>query len=55
MKKFDKEYKTQYTKEVQYLKSVGINYVFVKNENDVDTYKYKKTSELFNALAIFYG
>lgn len=54
MKKFDKEYRTQYTKEVKYLKSVGINYVFVKKENGIDTYKFEKTSELFKALAFFY-
>lgn len=54
MKKFDKEYKTQFPEEVKYLKFCGINYVFVKKENGIDTYKYTKTSELFNALAIFY-
>jgi len=53
MKKFDKEYRTQYTKEVQFLKSVGIDYVFVKKENGIDTYKFEKTSELFKALAFF--
>ena len=30
MKKFDKEYSTQYTPEMKYLKSKGINYSFVK-------------------------
>lgn len=54
MKKFDKEYKTQFPEEVKYLKSCGINYVFVKKENGIDTYKYTKTSKLFSALAIFY-
>lgn len=54
MKKFDKEYKTQFPEEVKYLKSCGINYVFVKKENGIDSYKYIKTSKLFNALAIFY-
>lgn len=55
MKKFDKEYQTQYVKEMKYLQSLGINYVFVKKVNNVDTYKYTKTSELFQALAIFYA
>ena len=32
MKKFDKEYQTQYVKEMKYLQSLGINYVFVKIE-----------------------
>lgn len=55
MKKFDKEYRTQYTDEMKFLKSVGINYIYVKKENGIDIYKYKKTSELFKALAIFYA
>lgn len=54
MKKFDKEYKTQFTEEVKFLESCGIKYVFVKNENGIDTYKYTKTSELFASLAVFY-
>ena len=55
MKKFDKEYQTQWRKEVDYLKSVGISYVFVKDENGISTYKYKKTPELFKLLEIFYS
>lgn len=54
MKKFDKEYQTQFVDEMKYLKSLGINYCFVKKINNVDTYKYKKTPKLFNALAFFY-
>lgn len=54
MKKFDKEYKTQFPAEVKFLKSNGIDYVFVKKENGIDTYKYSKTSKLFRTLAIFY-
>lgn len=53
-KKYDKEYSTQYTPEVQFLKNNGIRYDFVKTINGVTTYKYKKTSELFKILAIFY-
>ncbi|WP_346938211.1 hypothetical protein [uncultured Clostridium sp.] len=53
--KFDKEYSTQYKEEVEYLEKLGIRYTFVKNINNISTYKYTKTSELFNALGIFYA
>lgn len=53
--KFDKEYSTQYKDEVEYLEKLGIRYTFVKNINNISTYKYTKTSELFNALGIFYA
>lgn len=56
MKKFDKEYATQWIEEVKWLKVHGIKYVFVKtDENNVTTYKYKKTSELFKFLYEFYN
>ena len=54
MKKFDKEYSTQYTPEMEYLKGMGIFPSFVKVIDNVTTYKYTKSSMLFNALAIFY-
>ena len=54
MKKFDKEYATQYTPEKDYLLSVGIKPSFVKVINGVTTYKYTKTSELFKYLMLFY-
>lgn len=54
MKKFDKEYSTQYTPEKEYLMELGIKPSFVKIINEVTTYKYKKSSELFKALMIFY-
>lgn len=54
MKKFDKEYSTQYTPEMKYLHSKGINYTFVKDIQGVTTYKYTKTTELFSALVSFY-
>lgn len=54
MKKYDKEYSTQYTPEMKYLLSKGINYAFVKDVRGVTTYKYTKTSDLFKALASFY-
>lgn len=52
---FDAEYQTQWRDEVDYLKSVGIGYTFVKRINGVSTYKYRKDGELFKELAIFYG
>ena len=55
MKKYDKEYSTQYTPEKEYLLSLGIKPSFVKIVNEVTTYKYSKTSELFEALAFFYA
>ena len=51
---WDKEYSTQYTPEMKYLQSKGINYSFVKEINGVTTYKYTKTSELFEVLMNFY-
>lgn len=54
MKKWDKEYSTQYLPEVIYLNSVGIKYTFVKVIDGVDTYKYNKNSELFHYLEKFY-
>lgn len=53
IKKWDKEYSTQYTPEMKYLQSKGINYSFVKEIEGVTTYKYTKTPELFLALVYF--
>ena len=53
-KLFDSEYSTQWRDEVDFLKENGINYTFVKRNNDISTYKYKKTSELFSALTYLY-
>lgn len=55
MKKFDKEYSTQWVAEMKWLEQQGIRYTFVKEIMGVTTYKYTKTSELFKALAIFYA
>ena len=55
MKKFDKEYRTQWTPEKEYLLSIGIKPTFTKVIDEVTTYKYEKTSELFSALALFYS
>lgn len=53
--KFDKEYSTQWNEERDYLMKLGIMYTFVKEVNGISTYKYTKTSELFNTLGIFYA
>lgn len=55
MLKFDKEYSTQFRKEVEFLHAKGIRYEFVKDVGGITTYKYKKTVELFSALAEFYS
>lgn len=55
MKKFDIEYSTQYSPERDFLLKNGIKPSFVKIVNEVTTYKYKKTPELFKLLMIFYG
>lgn len=54
MKKYDKEYSTQYVPEVEYLKKNGIRYTFVKTIDGVSTYKYEKTPTLFRCLEFFY-
>lgn len=53
--KFDKEYSTQYSDEMKYLKQNEIYYTFVKIINGITVYKYEKTEELFVALAKFYS
>ena len=54
---FDCEYMTQWRKEVNFLLAKGIRYVYVKKTGDfkIPQYKYKKTQDLFLALAEFYG
>ena len=54
MKKFDKEYSTQWVEEMKWLEKHGFRYTFVKTIDGVTTYKYKKTAELFKTLAVFY-
>lgn len=55
-KKFDKEYRTQFMKEYDFLTNKGIRYTYVRRgEDGIRTYKYKKTKELFEALAEFYS
>ena len=55
MKKYDIEYSTQYTPEKEYLLKNGIKPSFVKVINEVTTYKYKKTPQLFKLLETFYS
>lgn len=54
MKKFDKEYSTQYVEEMKFLLKNGVRYTFVKEINEITTYKYTKTKKLFELLSIFY-
>lgn len=53
-KLFDMEYSTQVRAEMEYLKSCGIEYTFVKRLRGIPTYKYKKTEQLFDALRLYY-
>lgn len=55
-KAFDMEYSTMWGREVKFLYSKGIKYVFVRKTKDygLSVFKYKKTPELFNALIEFY-
>lgn len=55
MKKFDKEYSTQYTPEKEYLEKLGIKPTFIKVIDEVTTYKYAKSESLFKALTLFYS
>lgn len=54
---FDKEYSTQWRREVQFLEEKGINYTYAKKhfKYPIIRYKYTKTPELFLALAEFYN
>ena len=55
-KAFDTEYMTEWVREVKFLADKGIRYTFVKKtpKYNIKQYKYKKTPELFIALAEFY-
>lgn len=54
---FDKEYATQWRREIQFLENKGISYTYAKKhpKYPIITYKYTKTPELFLALAEFYN
>ena len=53
-KKFDREYSVTFIKEKKFLDTCGIKYEFVKEINGITTFKYKKTSYLFECLSNFY-
>lgn len=54
---FDKEYSTQWQREVKFLEDKGINFTYAKKhyKYPIITYKYSKTPELFLALAEYYN
>ena len=54
---FDKEYSTQWKREVKFLEDKGIAYTYAKKHYryPVIKFKYTKTPELFLALAEFYN
>lgn len=55
-KLFDSEYSTQWRKEVDFLKTRGIFPAFMKtNDQQIETFKYTKTPELFAALVEYYA
>lgn len=56
-KAFDQEYSTEWAREVEFLQSKGLHYVYVKRtpHYGVSQFKYKKTPALFAALQEFYG
>lgn len=54
--KWDKQYNTSFIDEVVFLKSKKIRYEWVyTNENGISVWKYKKTRELWLALAEMYS
>lgn len=55
-KAYDSEYATQFRKEMEYLKTVGIEPTYIKKTGEyrIPTYKYTKTPKLFKALTVFY-
>ena len=55
IRKIDNEYRTESSHEVCYLSEYGIKYTFVKKEDGVTVWKYKKTKELGLALSKFWG
>lgn len=53
--KIDKEYASTWWDETKYLIDHGVRYVFVKEENGITIWKFKKTQKLFQTLADFYA
>ncbi|HBJ1650339.1 TPA: hypothetical protein LA460_000243 [Clostridium botulinum] len=54
MKKIDNEYGTQNRKEMYYLIDKGQVYSFAKTTDDVTTWKFKKSKQLFELLMNYY-
>lgn len=54
MKNIDREYSTQNRKEMFYLIDNGEPYIFAKTYNDITTWKFKKTNNLFRLLMNYY-
>jgi len=53
--KVDREYNCVWYEEFDYLIKHGLRYTFVKTINNVTTWKFKKTEQLFLSLADFYS
>ena len=53
-KMIDIEYSTQNEKEMRYLRACNIPYTYIKVNGETPIFKYKKSKELFEALAVFY-
>lgn len=55
-KAYDKEYSTQFRREMEYLQERGFTPTYVRRggEYHIPTYKYTKTAQLFHAVADFY-
>lgn len=53
---FDSDYTTQYVREVNYLRDSGFKYVSESEIGDyhIRTYRYRKSSALFDAVSKFY-
>ena len=54
IRKLDNDYRAESSHEVCYLSEYGIKCTFVKKEDGVTVWKYKKTKELGLALAKFW-
>ena len=53
--KIDQEYSCVWYEEFDYLMKHNLRYTFVKTINNVTTWKFKKTEQLFLLLADFYS
>ena len=51
----DREYATEFRKEVDFLKERNISYTYVRVKEHNSSHKYRNSKELFEALFIFYS